>query len=193
MEGLAFNIDIFLLTLGKMSIMSSITDNGKMANAPTPAIAITLKSYLSQGASINALVWAILGGKQFMAAAPETALDYITATNKGIPKQAVHNLAEVIDVPMKDMATLLNISYKTLGRKKKTDTLDSLSSSLSIELANTVAKGLAVFEDRDKFSRWLQKENRALQGKKPFELLNTPTGIKMINKLLGKIEEGVYT
>ena len=176
-----------------MSIMSSTTDNGKMGNVPASAIAITLKSYLSQGASINALVWAILGGKQFMAAAPETVLDYVAATNKGIPKLAVHNLAEVIDVPMKDMATLLNVSYKTLGRKKKTDTLDSLSSSLSIELANTVAKGLAVFEDRDKFSRWLQKENRALQGRKPFELLNTPTGIKMVNKLLGRIEEGVYT
>ena len=175
-----------------MSFMAS-TENNKIANAQAPAIAITLKSYLMKGASINALVWAILGGKQFMAAAPETVLDYVAATNRGIPKLAVHNLAEVIDVPMKDMATLLNVSYKTLGRKKKTDTLDSLSSSLSIEIANTVAKGLAVFEDTDKFSRWLQKENRALQGKKPFELLNTPTGIKMVNKLLGRIEEGVYT
>jgi putative toxin-antitoxin system antitoxin component (TIGR02293 family) len=175
-----------------MSIMPLITKN-KLAPARAPAIAVTLKSYLTQGASINALAWAILGGKQFMANVPTTILDYITATNKGIPKLAVHNLAEVIDVPMKDMATLLNVSYKTLGRKKKTDILDSLSSSLSIEIANTVAKGLAVFEDMDKFSRWLQKENRALQGKKPFDLLNTPTGIKMVNKLLGRIEEGVYT
>jgi len=173
--------------------MSSTTDNGKMPNAQAPAIAITLKNYITKGASINALVWALLGGKQFWRLPPETVLDYVAATSKGIPKQAVHNLAEVIDVPMKDMATLLNVSYKTLGRKKKTDTLDSLSSSLSIELANTVAKGLAVFEERDKFSRWLQKENRALQGKKPFQLLNTPTGIKMVNKLLGRIEEGVYT
>jgi len=175
-----------------MSFMA-VNENHKIASGQAPALAITLKSFLMKGASINALVWAILGGKQFMAAAPETGLDYIAATSRGIPKQAVHNLAEVIDVPMKDMATLLNVSYKTLGRKKKTDTLDSLSSSLSIEIANTVAKGLAVFEDTDKFSRWLQKENRALQGKKPFELLNTPTGIKMVNKLLGRIEEGVYT
>ncbi len=158
-----------------------------------PAIAVTLKNYLTKGASVNALAWVVLGGRHFMAAAPATGLDYITATRKGIPKLAVHNLAEVIDVPMKDMATLLNVSYKTLGRKKKTDMLDSLSSSLSIEIANTVAKGLALFEDIDKFSRWLQKDNRALGGQKPFDLLNTPTGIKMVNKLLGRIEEGVYT
>jgi len=173
--------------------MVSSVENNKTANREVPAIAATLKSYLAKGASVNIIAWAMLGGKQFMATAPTTILDYITATNKGISKQAVHNLAEVINVPMKDMATLLNVSYKTLGRKKRTDILDSLSSSLSIEIANTVARGLAVFEDRDKFNRWLHKENRALQGKKPFDLLNTPTGIKMVNKLLGRIEEGVYT
>ena len=94
---------------------------------------------------------------------------------------------------MKDMATLLNISYKTLGRKKGTDVLDSLASSLSIEIANTFTKGLSVFEDPDKFNHWLQKGNRALNGKKPFELLNTPTGIKLVNQVLGRIKEGVYT
>jgi len=176
-----------------MSFMQTGFENEEMANAQYPAIAVTLKNYLINGASVNALAWALLGGKHFMAATPKTGLDYLAATNRGIPKLAIHNLAEAIDVPMKDMATLLNVSYKTLGRKKKTDTLDSLSSSLSIELANTVAKGLSVFEDMDKFSRWLQKENRALQGQRPFDLLNTPTGIKMVNKLLGRIEEGVYT
>ncbi|MEJ7683748.1 MAG: MbcA/ParS/Xre antitoxin family protein [Segetibacter sp.] len=71
--------------------------------------------------------------------------------------------------------------------------MDSLTSSLSIEIANTIAKGLSVFEDNNKLNRWLHKENRALQGKKPFDLLKTPTGIKMVNRLLSRIEEGVYT
>lgn len=137
--------------------------------------------------------WEILGGKKFISSEPVSALDYVKAGNKGIRKQSVTRLAEVMNIPMKDMATLLNISYKTLGRKKPTDTLDSLSSSLSIEIAETISKGLSVFEDSDKLNRWLQKQNRALQGGKPIEFLNTPTGIKMINRLLGRIEEGVYT
>ncbi|GAC1438861.1 MAG: hypothetical protein NVSMB63_03260 [Sediminibacterium sp.] len=128
-----------------------------------------------------------------MAKKPVSGIDFVTACNKGIPKLSVINLAEIMDVPMKDIAALLNVSYKTLGRKKSADILDSLASSLSIEIAHTIAKGLSVFESPDKLKHWLQKENKALHGKKPFELLNTPTGIKMVNRVLGRIEEGVYT
>lgn len=144
-------------------------------------------------ASLDVITWNVLGGKDFMSAKPSSSFDFIIASEKGIPKLSVEYLAWVLAIPMVDMAGLLNVSYKTLGRKKKTDILDELSSSLSIEIANTVAKGLAVFEDREKFNRWLQKENRALKGKKPFELLHTPTGIKLVNQILGRIEEGVYS
>ena len=137
--------------------------------------------------------WEILGGKSFTSTVPKSAFEYARIANKGIKKQSVTRLAELMNIPMKDIAALLNISYKTLGRKKETDTLDSISSSISIEIAETISKGLSVFEDSDKLSRWLQKENKALQGEKPIDLLNTPTGIKIVNKLLGRIEEGVYT
>lgn len=153
----------------------------------------TIGICIRKKASPNQITWVILGGKKFRARAPETSFDYLTATDKGIPKQAVVNLAEVMDIPMKDIAALLNLSYKTLARKRNTDPLDSLVSSLSIEIAHTVAKGLALFEDTSKLNRWLQKENRALTGKKPIELLNTPTGINLVNKVLLRMEEGVYT
>lgn len=94
---------------------------------------------------------------------------------------------------MKDMADLLNVSYKTISRKKNKDILDELSSSLIIEIAGTIATGLALFEDAVKLRRWLKKENKALKGKKPIDLLNTPTGIKLVNNILHRIEEGIYT
>ena len=98
-----------------------------------------------------------------MPTVPKSAFEYVRIANKGIKKQSVTRLAELMNIPMKDIATLLNISYKTFGRKKETDTLDSISSSISIEIAETISKGLSVFEDSDKLSRWLQKENRASQ------------------------------
>ena len=156
-------------------------------------IVSVLKSHLEKNESTDIITWVMLGGKHFMATRPSSKIDYVTASARGIPKLSVINLAAVLNVPMKDMATLLNVSYKTLGRKKKTDILDSLSSSLSIEIANTIANGLSVFEDADKFNRWIQKNNRALKGQKPFDLLNTPTGIKLVNQILGRIEEGVYS
>ena len=152
-----------------------------------------LKSYVQEGASPYVISWAILGGKEFMPNEPVSGFDFLTASSKGITKQSIVNLADIMEIPMKDFATLLNVSYKTLGRKRKTDLLDSLASSLSIEIANTFAHGLAVFEDQHKLNRWLNKENRALENKKPMELLNTPTGIRMVNAVLARLEEGIYT
>ena len=152
---------------------------------PTAILKTKNKSSLS--------TWEILGGKHFMPTVPKTNFEYIKVVNSGIKKQSVTRLAQLMNIPMKDMAALLNISYKTLGRKRESDKLDTISSSLSIEIAEVLSKGFSVFEDVGKLSRWLQKPNRALQGEKPIDLLNTPTGIKMIIRLLGRIEEGIYT
>ena len=157
------------------------------------AIAIAVRSSLINKDSLNRIVWLILGGKEFLPAEPSSYIEYIHASSRGIPKLSVINLAEMLNVPMKDIAVLLNISYKTLGRLQRKDLLAPLESSLSIELANLTARGISVFEDLEKFNQWLKKENRALSGNKPFELLNTPTGIKMVGQLLERIEEGVYT
>ena len=173
-------VDIFSVPLSQMSFMPPIEKD-------------TLSAYIAKNESISSLTWLILGGKDFMPYKPESAIDFINVTSNGISKSAIINLASVLRIPMKNMAALLNLSYKTLGRKKKTDTLDSMTSSLSIEIANTVSKGLSVFEDTDKFNRWLHKENRALNGRVPFELMKTPTGLKLVNQILGRIEEGVYT
>lgn len=171
----------------------SVKDGKSVRTTVTDKFWVQIMNSVAAEASIDITTWMVLGGKDFMSTKPSSSLDFISASEKGIPKLSVEKLAWALAIPMVDMAGLLNVSYKTLGRKKKTDLLDELSSSLSIEIANTVAKGLSVFEDRDKFNRWLQKENRALKGKKPFELLHTPTGIKLVNQILGRIEEGVYS
>jgi len=172
--------------------MSEVTKRTQK-KAGQSAIAIAVHSSLRNKDSINRIVWLILGGNEFLPNEPISAIDYIHASTRGIPKLSVINLSEMLNVPMKDIAALLNISYKTLGRLQRKDLLDPLESSLSIELANLTARGISVFEDADKFNQWLKKENRALSGKRPFDLLNTPTGIKMVGQLLERIEEGVYT
>lgn len=161
-------------------------------SASQESLPAALQSYVKKGFSVNKLTWLILGDKNFIKDEPKSMLDFVI-NGKSIQKLAAINLAEVLDISIKDMAGLLNVSYKTLSRKRKTDTLNSVISSLLIEIANTTAKGLSVFENVEKFNRWLHKENNSLKGQKPFDLLNTPTGIKLVSQVLGRIEEGVYT
>lgn len=167
-------MDILSLFLGKMSLMNNLKE-------------------LSGNISVNEMTWLILGGEKSIGQKPVSGLDYLVAATLGILKSSVENLANVLNIPMRDMAVLLNLSYKTLARKKKDEAFGNLVSSLSVEIANTVAKGLAVFEDTEKLNRWLLKENEGLNGQKPFDLLNTPTGIKLVSQILGRIEDGVYS
>ncbi len=50
-----------------------------------------------------------------------------------------------------------------------------------------------VFEDEEKIKRWINTENRALNGMKPLALFDTLTGLSIVNNSLGRIEEGVYS
>lgn len=148
---------------------------------------------LPEGASEESLAWGMLGGDVFLVKEPSSALEYVAAGREGIRKAAVEHLSRQMSIPMKDMADLLSVSYKTLSRKRSEDRLDPLTSSMSIEIAGAVARGLIVFEDIDRLRRWLRKENRALGGSRPLDLLSTPTGIRMVCRLLHRIQEGILT
>jgi putative toxin-antitoxin system antitoxin component (TIGR02293 family) len=183
--------------LGKMSSMEKgklplgykiEEDDAAVSTAEEP-----VQHYISNRATQPVLAWRVLGGKAFTPKVPDSAFSFYQAGVDGIPKSSVASLATVLKVPMTDMADLLNVSYKTLGRKANHDLLDGWISSHSIEIAQTVARGLSLFEDEAKLNRWLHKPNKALKGKIPFEMFKYPTGIKLVNQIMGRIEEGIYT
>lgn len=170
-----------------------ILKDAKNTSYAIPQIAGQVALLASQGITLEEIRWELLGGKLISPTMPRTALEFYDFVTTGIPRLSVDILAAVMDVPMTKMADLLNLSYKTLTRKNKKDLLDPVVSSHTYEMSNVIAKGLEVFEDVDKLRSWLQKENRTLQGRKPFDLLNTPTGIKLVNQILGRLEEGIYS
>ena len=170
-----------------------IIKDEKNTDYAVPQIAGQVALLASQGLSLEEMRWELLGGKFLSPTMPRTALEFYDFATTGIPRLSVDILAAVMNVPMTKMADLLNLSYKTLTRKNKKDLLDPVVSSHTFEMSNVIAKGLEVFEDVDKLKRWLQKENRTLQGRKPFELLNTPTGIKLVYQILARLEDGIYS
>lgn len=192
------SLEKYIQETGKVELMSpeeEVKELGTIKDQTLPGKPIIdiVKKCIQRNASVNTIAWAILGGKEMLPEEPVSGFEYISASLAGLTKHSVIYLAEIINVSIKDMARLLNVSVTTLSLKKITDILDPLTSSLLIEITLTIAKGLSVFEDINKFNHWLFNKNKALQEKKPFELLNTPTGIKMVSRVLGRIEEGVYT
>ena len=146
-----------------------------------------------QQAAHNTLI-VLLGGRYSAKKPVLSVFDLIALSNEGITRKAIESLAQHIGVSQKTFAeNILNISIKTIERKKPSEKLDKKISSHVIEVARLVLHAQEVFEDNDKVVRWFSKPNRALNNEKPVNMLSMLTGLQMVNDILGRIEEGVYS
>jgi putative toxin-antitoxin system antitoxin component (TIGR02293 family) len=124
----------------------------------------------------------------------ESDFDVIEWGAQGVTKASIDDLTAHMGITRKVMAEeLLGMSVKTLERKTPKEKLDQQVSSHAIEIAKIMQHAWEVFGDEEKLKRWMNRENRALNDLKPVFLLKTLTGINMVNDILGRIQEGVYS
>ena len=119
--------------------------------------------------------------------------DYIRLSNAGITRASINTLADYIGVSRKYISeNIFDVSVKTMERKDDNERLNRKISSHALEIAKLVQHAYTVFRDEENVKRWLNRGNRALNNWKPVELLDTLTGLLLVDDVLGRIEEGVY-
>jgi putative toxin-antitoxin system antitoxin component (TIGR02293 family) len=112
---------------------------------------------------------------------------------EGFPTEAVD---EVIDSGMvePDVVYELVVPRRTLAdRKHKAKPLSSGQSDRLSRILRIYARAEEAIGDLSRASRWLHKENRALAGKRPIDLLGSDAGARAVEKVLGRIEHGVIS
>jgi len=143
--------------------------------------------------NINPVIY-WLGGASILSNQIRSDFDLLLTGSNGIPKSSIDELANNLGISRKSMAEdILDLSVKTLERKAPGDKLDKRTSSHALEIAKVLQHAFEVFEDEEKTKRWMSQENKALNGMKPLQLFDTLTGLNMVNDILGRIEEGVYS
>jgi len=71
--------------------------------------------------------------------------------------------------------------------------LTAEESDRSLRLARIVALTTDTLGDSRKAFSWLQTPNRALDGQRPLDLLDTDAGTHSVETVLGRIEYGLYS
>jgi putative toxin-antitoxin system antitoxin component (TIGR02293 family) len=191
--------DFFSLPSPKMSFMkqaaSKRTGTKKRTSYSTDVSADASQSLINDGAAPYApglSFW--LGGAAGNGARASSDFDVIQLARKGITKAAIDYLAAHLGITKKAIAEdIFDISVKTLERKAPADVLDKKTSSHALEIARVMAHALTVFGDEEKTRRWVNKPNRALNQMAPIALFDTLTGLNLVNDILGRLEEGVYS
>ena len=94
------------------------------------------------------------------------------------------------------MSGILATAERTFARQLSADKALALTKAQAerlLLLQLLAAHGLDVFEDQGKFNRWLRRPLAVLQQQSPLQLLDTVTGFRVVDQLLGRIEYGVYS
>jgi putative toxin-antitoxin system antitoxin component (TIGR02293 family) len=115
----------------------------------------------------------------------------IKASRDGITKEVFLAIVKTTGLPIVGFTGLTHITARTLERKKPGEKLAPEASERAILIGKLYFKGFQLFGEKSKFLRWMDHENIVLGGKKPKELLDTITGIAMVQDELMRIEYGV--
>ena len=138
-----------------------------------------------------------------MPTTPAAEVQFISEVRSGLlPAEAqrqVRALATRLELTVAETAVVLATPERTFARRMSAKPapggppLTKVQSERLLFLTRLAAHGLAVFEDQGKFNRWLRRPLALLQNQAPLQLLDTATGFRLIDQLLGRIEFGVYS
>ena len=124
---------------------------------------------------------------------PANNLEWALALRAGLNYTTVTSLARHTGFAPQRIFAAVNLSARTMERRKKQKKLSADESQKIARFARVVALGDAVFEDPQITSRWLERENPALGGLVPIELLDTEEGAREVESVLRRLEYGIYS
>ncbi len=119
-------------------------------------------------------------------------IDLTSLKDGYIVKHNMVSLADTFDIPLNTMCELSSISLRTLQRYKPDKSLPLPVADRVVSLASLFVYGVSVFENKESFKKWLEIPLRAFKGKRPIDILDSITGIELVNDEIERIEHGVY-
>ncbi|MEO8712852.1 MAG: antitoxin Xre/MbcA/ParS toxin-binding domain-containing protein [Parafilimonas sp.] len=122
-----------------------------------------------------------------------TALEKMDVVRLGITKKDLESLKAKARLGYDKLAKALSVTRATLINKKRQQKFSASLSERIISMADIYSYGYEVFEDEDRFNRWMFTPNQALGGEVPYELMDNQFGREEVRNIIGRIDYGVYS
>ncbi|HEX9727500.1 MAG TPA: antitoxin Xre/MbcA/ParS toxin-binding domain-containing protein [Gemmatimonadales bacterium] len=134
-----------------------------------------------------------LGGRKVLKRDVRSDLDLIDAIQRGLPIRALETVVQSGLFEPGELYALV-VARRTLAhRREKRQPLTAEQSDRLARLVRAAERAEEALGDREKAARWLRRPNRALQGRRPLDLLESDLGARMVERALGRVEHGVYS
>ena len=135
----------------------------------------------------------ILGGEKILGKKLESKMDLVELGNIGVTKNAVSHLARYLSLSWKQVAALLPVTERTLQRYTAQQHFNPAVSEQVLHVAEVLAKGTEVFQEKRKLLLWLNTPHKVFSGNTPMTMLGSRFGTELVLEELGRIEFGVYS
>ncbi len=137
-----------------------------------------------------------LGGAKVLGPGSRSEGEFIGAVRAGLPVRALDTLLEDLghEFLQGEVFQLVG-SARTLQRRRAASKarLSPAESDRLARVARVVVRAEEAFGDPEKGRRWLSRPNRALGGERPLMMLDSDLGALAVERVLGRIEHGVYS
>jgi putative toxin-antitoxin system antitoxin component (TIGR02293 family) len=136
----------------------------------------------------------ILGGQKVLGNLVKNPDDLAHMIRKGLPAGSVLALATRLHLSNSILSLKLGIPQRTLTRRlSQSSLLTPAESDRTVRMARVYAQAVEMIGEEETAIAWLNTPNRALGGEKPLDQLDTDTGARMVEDILGRIAYGVYS
>jgi putative toxin-antitoxin system antitoxin component (TIGR02293 family) len=124
----------------------------------------------------------------------KNTLELVKHVENGLSFTVVESLQQQMKLATKDMSKLLDIKLRTFLRRKEEGRLQPAESDRVLRTSRLFARATDLFNGNpDAARRWLMSPQRALGGAVPMEIARTEVGAREIEKIIGRLEQGVFT
>lgn len=137
---------------------------------------------------------AVLGGSKTFRRRVRTSDDLAQQVRSGLPASTIDLLAGTLSLHRTQVAERLSIPARTLSRRLATHSrLTHEESDRTLRMARVVALARDILGSDEKASHWMNNPNRALAGRRPFDLLDNDLGVRSVEEVLQRIAHGIYS
>jgi putative toxin-antitoxin system antitoxin component (TIGR02293 family) len=118
----------------------------------------------------------------------------LRSVERGLPYRAFERLLANTTLHSDDLLALVSIPPRTLTRRKREGRFHQDESDRLMRASRIFGRGLSLFEgDRDAAKHWLSEPQKALGGEVPLSVARTELGALEVERLIGRLEHGVFT
>lgn len=114
----------------------------------------------------------------------------VSNARKGVKAKVFYDFAETIKMPEKKLASIINLSSRTISNYiQNQKLLAPIYSEHLLKLINLFKQGEDVFGSIDEFNHWLRKpfwDNKLT----PLDLIITTGGVDLVSEELDKLAQG---